>query len=87
MNESIEEKYSRVKAAMLLDYELTIENEELTPSMKLAPNIVAKVFKANIDYLYGSLNESGEILPEKVYVINLEDEFYHKDREDHENKS
>ncbi len=69
MNESIEVKYSRVKAAMLLDYELSIENEELTPSMKLAPNVVAKVFKANIDYLYGS----EESLSDKVYVINLED--------------
>ena len=69
MNESIEVKYSRVKGAMLIDYELSIENEELTPSMKLAPNIVAKVFKANIDCLYGS----GESLSDKVYVINLED--------------
>ncbi len=57
---------------MLLDYELSIQNEELTPSMKLAPNVVAKVFKANIDYLYGS----EESLSDKVYVINLEDYWF-----------
>ena len=67
-NQSIDTKYSRYKKAMLIDYELSIENEELTPSMKLAPNIVGKVFKAHIESLY----KPGEMKSEKVYVINLE---------------
>ncbi len=68
INQTIEEKYARLHAAMLIDYELTIENEELTPSMKLAPNVVGKVFKANIEYLF----DSSAPLDEPVYIINLE---------------
>ncbi|MFQ6676421.1 MAG: AMP-dependent synthetase/ligase [Fidelibacterota bacterium] len=68
LNQSLEIPYLRLGATMLLDRELTIENQELTPSMKLAPNVVGKVFKANIEHLYGS----GRELNEKVYVISLE---------------
>ncbi|MFQ6612452.1 MAG: AMP-dependent synthetase/ligase [Fidelibacterota bacterium] len=68
INQAIEEKYARLHTAMLIDYELTIENEELTPSMKLAPNVVGKVFKANIEYLF----DDGEPIKEPVYIINLE---------------
>ncbi len=67
-NHSILPKYSRYKKAILIDYELSIENEELTPSMKLAPNIVGKVFKAEIDSLY----ERGKAASDTVYVIDLE---------------
>jgi long-subunit acyl-CoA synthetase (AMP-forming) len=68
LNEKIEAKYMRPYAAMLLDHELSIEREELTPSMKLAPNVVARVFKARIERLYGEDNGDG---PEDVYIINL----------------
>lgn len=68
LNKSIDIKYARPQRAMLIDYELSIENEELTPSMKLAPNTIAKVFKANIEHLYNS----EMVLSDKVYVINLE---------------
>lgn len=68
MNESLEAKYSCVQSAMLVDYELSIENEELTPSMKLAPNVVGKVFKANIEFLHGK----GAKPEDKVYIINVE---------------
>jgi len=67
-NDSISAKYSQLKKALLLDYELSIENEELTPSMKLAPNVVGKVFKAQIEGLYGDENP----VSEKVYIIDLE---------------
>ena len=67
-NDAIETKYSMLKKARILDYELSIENEELTPSMKLAPNIVGKVFKAEIDSLY----ERGKAASDTVYVIDLE---------------
>ncbi len=67
-NEINETKFSRYKKAMLIDYELSIENEELTPSMKLAPNVVGKVFKAEIESLY---NPSA-MKPEDVYIINLD---------------
>lgn len=68
MNAKLEAKYSCVTGAMLLDYELSIENEELTPSMKLAPNVVGRVFKANIEFLHGK----GDKPQDKVYIINME---------------
>lgn len=68
MNDSISEKYARVGAAMLVDHDLSIENEELTPSMKLAPNVMARVFKANIEQLYSD----EEPTDDKVYLIELE---------------
>ncbi|MEE8436830.1 MAG: AMP-binding protein [Candidatus Neomarinimicrobiota bacterium] len=67
-NDSISAKYSQLKKAILLDYELSIENEELTPSMKLAPNVVGRVFKAQIENLYGAEGPAAE----KVYIIDLE---------------
>lgn len=68
LNGSIRRKFSRPQMALLVDHELSIENEELTPSMKLAPNVVGRVFKAQIDALYGDKKLSDQ----KVYVINLE---------------
>lgn len=68
LNTSMNVKYLRPQRALLIDYELSIENEELTPSMKLAPNTIAKVFKADIEYLYNSEKP----LNHKVYIINLE---------------
>ena len=68
MNDSINEKYARVGAAMLVDHDLSIENEELTPSMKVAPNVMARVFKASIEQLYSDEKLSDD----KVYLIELE---------------
>ncbi|HJM69322.1 MAG: AMP-binding protein [Candidatus Neomarinimicrobiota bacterium] len=67
-NDSIETKYSILKKAQILDYELSIENEELTPSMKLAPNVVGRVFKAEIESLYQSNGNK----PKPVYIVNVE---------------
>jgi len=67
LNTGLDPKYYRLNSVMLLDRELSIENEELTPSLKLAPNVVGKVFKAHIEALYGT--ESS--LSDKVYVIQL----------------
>ncbi|MEE9190481.1 MAG: AMP-binding protein [Candidatus Neomarinimicrobiota bacterium] len=67
-NNSMDLKYYRLKSAMLIDHSLSIEKEELTPSMKLAPNVIENAYEANIDYLYGD----HETLPEKVYVLKLD---------------
>lgn len=69
LNEKIEAKYTRPHSAMLIDHELSIEDEELTPSMKLAPNVVAEIFKACIERLYG---DNGQIDPDDVYILDLE---------------
>lgn len=46
-------KYLRPRAVMLVDHQLSVEGGELTPSMKLAPNRVGRIFKARIEQLYG----------------------------------
>jgi DNA-binding XRE family transcriptional regulator len=45
-----------------------MENEELTPSLKLAPNVVRKVFKAQIESLY----DEDKPISEETYVIAME---------------
>ncbi len=72
LNRSIVEKYQRIRKVMLIDHELSIENGELTPSLKLSPGTVANVFKAHIESLY----DPADIRPpdkEEVYIIKVED--------------
>ncbi len=71
LNNEIDVKYARPHAAMLVDYELSIEREELTPSMKVAPNVLARVFKADIEKMYEG---NAKPVKEKVYIINLEED-------------
>lgn len=66
-NDLTDAKYARLQRAMLIDHELTIEGGELTPSMKVAPNVVGEVFRAEIESLYGS----DEPAREDVLVIRL----------------
>lgn len=70
LNGSIDAPYMRPVAAMLVDHELSIEKEELTPSMKLAPNVISNVFKAQIEFLYNG-NGHGNV-PKDVYILILE---------------
>jgi len=67
LNDALDVRYYRIQSAMLVDYELSIENGELTPSMKLAPNRVTDIFKGKIEALYD--DEAQE--PDDVYVIRL----------------
>ena len=67
VNCGIKQKFSRINSAMLVDGDLSVENKTLTPSMKLAPNNVKEVYKANIEKLYDSdINTK-----EQVYIIPL----------------
>lgn len=71
--DGIDPKYARPQAAMLIDHELSMEREELTPSMKLAPNVVGRIYKAKIERLYDDtdcVDESEEA--ENVYILDLE---------------
>jgi long-subunit acyl-CoA synthetase (AMP-forming) len=70
LNETIDPKFARPQAAMLIDHELSIEEEELTPSMKLAPNVVGRLFKGKIERLYGSKDKGKS---EDVFILDLED--------------
>ncbi len=49
--------YEKVKAVALLGQELTIENGELTPTLKIRRRVVAEKHKAQIDRLYAEQEE------------------------------
>lgn len=66
-NCEIMQKFARIKAAILIDDELSVENNTLTPSMKVAPNNVIKKYKVHLDILYGA----DFPVDEDVYVIKL----------------
>jgi long-subunit acyl-CoA synthetase (AMP-forming) len=70
LNGGIDAPYMRPAAAMLVDHELSIEKEELTPSMKLAPNKIASVFKAQIELLYDSNGRDDDA--KDVFILVLE---------------
>lgn len=61
------QKFAKIRAAMIVDDALSIEKSTLTPSMKLAPKNVMKVYKAHLENLYGAQND----VKEEVYVIRV----------------
>jgi len=69
-NCGLTQKFSKIKYAMVIDDELSIEKKTLTPSMKVAPNKVIEAYRAHIENLYGAKNE----ISEDVYVIRLDTE-------------
>lgn len=69
-NCGLTQKFSKIKYAMVIDDELSIEKNTLTPSMKVAPNKVVEAYRAHIENLYGAKNE----ISEDVYVIRLDTE-------------
>lgn len=67
-NCGLSQKFSKIKYAMVIDDELSIEKSTLTPSMKIAPGNVAKAYKAHIENMYGSDHR----LNEEVYIVKLD---------------
>jgi len=67
-NCGIGQKFSKIKAAMIIDDELSLEKNTLTPSMKASPKNVVNAYKAHLENLYGAENE----MEEEVYIIRLE---------------
>lgn len=67
-NESIGQKFAKVKSAAIILDELSLDNNTLTPSMKVAPKNVVERYKKHL------LNLFGENVPveEEVYIIELE---------------
>jgi long-subunit acyl-CoA synthetase (AMP-forming) len=67
-NCNIKQKFSKIKAAAIIDSELSLDDRTLTPSMKVAPTNVLDKYK---DHL---LNMYGENVPtdEEVYVVELD---------------
>ena len=69
VNSGLKQKFARIKAAMLIDDELRVDNRTLTPSMKLAPNNVKTIYKSHIEKLYNA----GEPINGEAYIIFLEE--------------
>lgn len=67
-NDSLKQKFAKVKSAAIILDELSLDNNTLTPSMKVAPKNVVERYKKHLLNLYG------EKVPveEEVYVIELE---------------
>ena len=68
-NCGIGQKFAKIKAAMIIDDELSLEKGTLTPSMKVAPKNVVNVYKAHLENLYGDDNP----VEEEVYIIRLDE--------------
>jgi long-subunit acyl-CoA synthetase (AMP-forming) len=67
-NCDIKQKFSKIKSAAIIDSELSLEDNTLTPSMKVAPKKVLEKYKAHLKNMYGG-NVPAE---EEVYVVELD---------------
>lgn len=69
-NQSIVQKYARVKYALLLDADLSIDEGTLTPSMKVVASNVTRMYRGTIEDLYAVDGPARE----DVYVIPLDEQ-------------
>ncbi len=69
-NCGLTQKFSKIKYAMVIDDELSLEKSTLTPSMKFAPNKIMEAYRAHIENMYGADN----LVKEEVFVIKLDPE-------------
>ena len=67
-NCGIGQKFAQIRAAMIIDDELSLEKGTLTPSMKVAPKNVVNTYKAHLTNLYGEDNA----VEEEIYIIRLD---------------
>ena len=67
-NESIGQKFSKIKSAAIILDELSLDQNTLTPSMKVAPKNVVDKYKAHLLNLYGK----DVPVDEEVYIIELD---------------
>ncbi len=67
-NSSIHQKFAKIKSAAIINEELSLDDNTLTPSMKMAPKNVVEKYRKHLTNLYG------ESVPvdEEVYVIELD---------------
>lgn len=66
-NDTIHQKFSKLKSAAVILDELSIDNATLTPSMKMAPNNVLAKYRDHLRKLYGDDVPTDQ----EVYVIEL----------------
>ena len=61
-------KFERIQKAMIIDEELTLERDELTPSFKIIPRNIEKNYKEYIDCMMQS--DTGH-LPGNAYIVEV----------------
>jgi len=66
-NCDIAQKFARIRLATIIDDELSIESNTLTPSMKMAAKQVVDAYKVHIKRMY-----SDEQITEEAYLVKLE---------------
>jgi long-subunit acyl-CoA synthetase (AMP-forming) len=67
-NCAIGQKFAQIRAAIIIDDELSLEKGTLTPSMKVAPRSVIDTYKSHYENLYGEDNP----VEEEIYIIRLD---------------
>lgn len=67
-NNTLGQKFAKVKSAAIILDELSLDNNTLTPSMKMAPKNVVEKYKAHLLNLYGN----NVPVEEEVYIIELD---------------
>lgn len=67
-NNQIGQKFAKVKKATIILDELSLENNTLTPSLKMAPKNVVEKYRSHLLNMYGANVPVGE----EIYVIELD---------------
>lgn len=67
-NESIGQKFAKIKSAAIILDELSLDTNTLTPSMKVAPKNVVEKYRDHLHNLYGDNVPVGE----EVYIVELD---------------
>lgn len=67
-NESIGQKFAKIKSAAIILDELSLDTNTLTPSMKVAPKNVVEKYRDHLHNLYGN----NVPVEEEVYIVELD---------------
>jgi len=67
-NCDINQKFSKIKSASIIDSELSLEDRTLTPSMKVAPKNVLEKYKTHLKNMYGR----NVPIEKEVYIVELD---------------
>jgi len=67
-NCDIKQKFSKIKSAAIINSQLSLDDNTLTPSMKVAPKNVLEKYKEHLRNMYGDDVPTEE----EVYVVELD---------------
>lgn len=68
-NCGIGQKFAKIKSAIIINDELSLEKGTLTPSMKVAPKNVVNAYRGHLENLYGGADP----VKDEVYIVRLAD--------------